>query len=317
MGKRKALGKGLSSLIPEVPRAGAPGVLQLDVGLIRPNPRQPRRSIDDSALKELAGSIRSHGLLQPVVVRRDGEGYCLIIGERRWRAAVEAGVRKIPAIVREAGETQRLEMALVENLQRQALNPLDEARAYQLLIDESGLGHEELARRVGKSRSYVSNLLRILNLDTFVREQIAAGRLSMGHARALAGLVDPDRQRQAARRVVEGSLSVRETEELVALLCRGEAGGGESAAGRQPRKRRQDPNVRAAEERLREALGTAVAIKGSPEKGRIVIEYVSAAELHRLFETLRRAARSAPPPPADPRAVVLPGARTVPPESTG
>jgi ParB family chromosome partitioning protein len=306
MSKRKALGRGLSSLIPDAPPAAAPGVLQIDVGLIGPNPRQPRKSFDEGALEELASSIRAHGLLQPVVVSRDGERYRLIIGERRWRAAVRAGIKTIPAILREADDGERLEMALIENLQRQELNPLEEAQAYQLLVDEFHLAHEDLARRVGKSRSYVSNLLRILNLDEFVRGRVAAGKLSMGHARALAGLPDPALQKQAAETVIKRSLSVRETEALVARLVRGDrAGDGEETDG--GKRSRNDPNVRAAEERLKRAMGTEVRITGGPEKGRIVIEFVNAGELQRLFEMLQRAARSAPPPPADPRTVSLPG----------
>lgn len=306
MSKRKALGRGLSSLIPDAPPTAAPGVLQIDVGLIGPNPQQPRRSFDEGTLKELASSIREHGLLQPVVVSRDGERYRLIVGERRWRAAVQAGLEKIPAILRDVDDRERLELALIENLQRQELNPLEEAQAYQLLVDEFHLAHEELARRVGKSRSYVSNLLRLLNLDQFVREWVAAGKLSMGHARALAGLTDPVAQKQAAETVIKRSLSVRETEAMVARLARAdEAAAGEGTAG--GRRSRKDPNVRDAEERLKRAMGTDVRITGGPEKGRIVIEFVNAGELQRLFEMLQRAARSAPPPPADPRSVSLPG----------
>jgi ParB family chromosome partitioning protein len=306
MSKRKALGRGLSSLIPDAPPPAAPGVLQIDVDLIAPNPQQPRKSFDEGTLDELAASIQAHGVLQPVVLSRDGERYRLIIGERRWRAAMQAGIKKIPAILRDADDRERLEMALIENLQRQELNALEEARAYQLLVDEFQLAHEELARRVGKSRSYVSNLLRLLNLDQFVRELVTTGRLSMGHARALAGLADPAAQKQAAETVVKRSLSVRETEALVSRLARRDGAEDGEGAGERT-KSRKDPNVRAAEEKLKRAMGTEVRITGGPEKGRIVIEFVSARELQRLFEMLQRAARSAPPPPADPRGVSLPG----------
>ena len=316
MSKRKALGRGLSSLIPDAPPTAAPGVLQIDVGLIGPSPQQPRKSFDDGTLEELASSIRAHGLLQPVVVSRDGERYRLIVGERRWRAAVQAGIKQIPAILREVDDRGRLEMALIENLQRQELNPLEEAQAYQLLVDEFHVAHEELARRVGKSRPYVSNLLRLLNLEPSVREQVAAGKLSMGHARALAGLADPAAQKQAAEMVIKRSLSVRETEALVSRLARGDEAGDGAGSG-EGRKSRKDPNVRAAEERLKRAMGTEVRITGGPEKGRIVIEFVNAGELQRLFEMLQRAARSAPPPPADPRSVSLPGRRTGATEGSG
>ena len=219
MSKRNALGKGLSSLIPDTPRAGATGVLSLDVGLIHPSPDQPRKDFADEALEELAGSIRSHGLLQPVVVTRDGDGYRLVIGERRWRAATLAGLSKIPAIVREVGERDRMEMALIENLQRQELNPMEEARAFRLLIDEFDLAHDELAKQVGKSRSHLSNLLRLLNLESFVQSAVESGRLSMGHARALVGLSGAGEQRRLATMVMEGGLSVRALEGLIAAAA--------------------------------------------------------------------------------------------------
>ena len=172
MSKRNALGKGLSSLIPATPSTGSAGVSKLDLGLIHPSPDQPRKHFNEEALQELADSITSHGVLQPVVVTRDGNGYRLIIGERRWRAASKAGLKAIPAIVREVGERDRMEMALIENLQRKGLNPMEEARAYRLLIDEFDLGHEEVAKRVGKSRSYTSNLLRLLSLDGEVQAAV-------------------------------------------------------------------------------------------------------------------------------------------------
>ena len=179
MTKRKALGKGLSSLIPETPPAsGRNGILQIDVGLIRPNPRQPRKVFDATALEELGASIKTHGLLQPVVVRRQGDGYELILGERRWRAAVASGIPKLPALVRDLDERQRLESALVENLQRQDLNPVEEAHACQQLVNDFELTHDELARRLGKSRPRISNLLRILTLDASVLSQVEVGALS-------------------------------------------------------------------------------------------------------------------------------------------
>jgi ParB family chromosome partitioning protein len=296
MSKRNALGKGLSSLIPDTPRAGATGVLSLDVGLIHPSPNQPRKDFADEALEELAGSIRSHGVLQPVVVTRDGDGYRLVIGERRWRAATLAGLSKIPAIVREVGERDRMEMALIENLQRQELNPMEEARAFRLLIDEFNLAHDELAKQVGKSRSHLSNLLRLLNLESFVQSAVESGRLSMGHARALVGLSGAGEQRRLATMVMEGGLSVRALEGLIAA--------GVDGGKKAPRKRR-DPNILAAEDKLKAALGTSVRITGSPRGGRIVIDYVNQAELQRLFELLEKSGRQAPPPPE--RNVRLPG----------
>lgn len=295
MSKRKALGKGLSSLIPETPRAGATGVLSLDLGLIHPSPDQPRKQFDESALEDLASSIRSHGVLQPVVVTRDGHGYRLVIGERRWRAAARAGITKIPAIVREVGERDRLEMALIENLQRQDLNPLEEARAYRLLLDEFDLAHEELAGRVGKSRSHVSNMLRILSLDVNVLEDLAASRLSMGHARALAGLASRKEQKRLAAQVVNRGLSVRDLEALISAAAASAAGQGEQAAGT---RKRRDPNIVAAEDKLKAALGATVRITGSRGRGKIAIDYVNQTELQRLFELLERSGQQAPPPPA-------------------
>jgi ParB family chromosome partitioning protein len=301
MSKRKALGRGLSSLIPEMPRAGATGVLSLDLGLIQPNPDQPRKQFDETALEELASSIRNHGVLQPVIVTRDGSSYRLVIGERRWRAASRAGIAKIPAIVREVGERDRLEMALIENLQRRDLNPLEEARAYRLLLDEFDLAHDELAKRVGKSRSHVSNLLRILNLDDNVLAAVASCRLSMGHARALAGLVSLSEQKRLAAQVLDRGLSVRALEALISAAT-GSGDKGKQAAGT---RKRRDPNIVAAEEKLKAALGAPIRITGSRGRGKIVIDYVNHSELQRLFELLERSGRQAPPPPV--REIRLPG----------
>lgn len=301
MSKRKALGRGLSSLIPEMPRVGATGVLSLDLGLIQPNPDQPRKQFDETALEELASSIRNHGVLQPVIVTRDGSRYRLVIGERRWRAASRAGIAKIPAIVREVGERDRLEMALIENLQRRDLNPLEEARAYRLLLDEFDLAHDELAKRVGKSRSHVSNLLRLLNLDDNVLAAVASCRLSMGHARALAGLTSHSEQKRLAAQVLDRGLSVRALEALISAAT-GSGDKGKQAAGT---RKRRDPNIVAAEERLKAALGAPIRITGSRGRGKIVIDYVNRSELQRLFELLERSGRQAPPPPV--REIRLPG----------
>jgi ParB family chromosome partitioning protein len=301
MSKRKALGKGLSSLIPETPRTGSAGVMTLDLGLIHASPDQPRKNFPDEALEELAGSIRTHGVLQPVVVIKEGEGYRLVIGERRWRAASKAGLTRIPAIVREIGDRDRMEMALIENLQRQELNPMEEARAFRLLIDEFGLAHDELARRVGKSRPHLSNLLRLLNLHDSVQTLVAAGKLSMGHARALAGLETAGEQRRLATMVLEGGLSVRALEALIASA----AGVDAKAGGMAKPGKRRDPNVIAAEEKLKAALGTGVRISSGTRGGRIVIDYVNQAELQRLFEVLEKSGRQSPPPPE--RNVRLPG----------
>ncbi|MFQ5669281.1 MAG: ParB/RepB/Spo0J family partition protein [Acidobacteriota bacterium] len=303
MNKRRALGKGLSSLIPEEPRLEAPGVLQLDPAIIHPSPDQPRKSFDPEQMENLTHSVRAHGLLQPVVVSPDGEGYRLVIGERRWRAAVKAGLARIPAVVREVSARDRLELALVENLQREGLNPVEEARAYNQLVKEFRLSHQALAQRLGKSRAHISNILRILNLTESVQEAIVAGRLSMGHARALAGLADPAAQDRLADRIIRSSLSVRQAEALVARARDRKAAPEGKGAARADTG--QDPNVRAAEDTLKEALGTEVRIEGSAQRGRITIRYRNGRELNRLFEILKRAVHAAPPPAA--RDVTQPG----------
>lgn len=313
--KRNALGKGLSALIPEAPTRSGPGVLQLDIGLIDSSPSQPRRAFPDDGLGELAESIREHGLLQPIIVSRQGERYRLIAGERRWRAASRAGLTRIPAVVRDVTDQQRLELALVENVQRQDLNPIEEARAFEMLVRDFSLSHEDLARRVAKSRPYVSNILRLLSLSEKVMAHVETGRLSMGHARALAALPDHKYQTKVAEQIISQGLSVRRSEALISRLLSmaGDAGGpagrraGEIAEGA-----RRDPNVLDAEERLKRALGTTVRIIGGNARGRIEVHYASARELQRLFEALQRAGRSAPPPPAIESRTILPGSHLRP-----
>jgi ParB family chromosome partitioning protein len=305
MSKRKALGKGLSSLIPERPRDGASGMLQVDLGLIKPSPDQPRRNFDKEHLQELADSMLTHGVLQPLVVTREGDGYRIVVGERRWRAAALAGLKRIPVLVRDVETRDRLEMALIENIQRQRLNPMEEARAYRMLLEAFDLGHEDLAGRVGKSRSYVSNLLRLLSLDENVQAAVEAGRLSMGHARALAGLEDRDAQRRLATRIVEKGLSVREAEELAARASAPATSDTEAKPAR-----RRDPNIRAAEDKLKQSLGAEVRITGNGRRGRIVVDYVNQKELQRLFEILEKAGKMAPPPAE--RSLRLPGGPPAP-----
>ena len=219
--RRPALGKGLSALIPDVPEGPRTGAIEVDVDLLAPNDHQPRILIDDGKLDELAASIRANGIIQPILVCRTGSTYRIIAGERRWRAAQRAGLLKVPVVVRDlpaGAEQQMLELALVENLQREDLNPVDEALAYQRLVDEFGLTQDQIAAAVGKDRTSVANYLRLLRLPDEVRGDLAAGSLSMGHARALLALSDAAAQRQAAREVILRSLSVRETEALVKKL---------------------------------------------------------------------------------------------------
>jgi ParB family chromosome partitioning protein len=282
--RRPALGKGLSALIPDAPDAPRQGVLEVDIDLLAPSDQQPRLVLDDAKLEELAQSIRVNGNIQPILVRRTGAAYRIIAGERRWRAAQRAGLLKMPVIVRdvpEGSERQLLELALVENLQRENLNPVDEALAYQRLADEYGLTQDQIAAAVGKDRTSVANYLRLLRLPQEVRGDLASGVLSMGHARALLALPDAAAQRHAAREVIARSMSVRETESFVRKL--GTPG---DTPRTQPAKATPDVHTRAAEDRLRFALGTKVRILRRAEGGTIEIQFGSEAELHRLYEYL-------------------------------
>jgi ParB family transcriptional regulator, chromosome partitioning protein len=240
--------------------------------------------IDDAKLEELAQSIKANGIIQPILVRRTGAAYRIIAGERRWRAAQRAGLLRVPVIVREmpeGAERQLLELALVENLQRENLNPVDEALAYQRLTEEFGLTQEQIAAAVGKDRTSVANYLRLLRLPQEVRGDLASGTLSMGHARALLSLPDAGSQRQAAREVISRSLSVRETESLVRKLA-----APAQAPPSEPARAAADVHTRAAEDRLRFALGTKVRILRRAEGGTIEIAFGSESELNRIYEYL-------------------------------
>jgi ParB family transcriptional regulator, chromosome partitioning protein len=280
--RRSALGKGLSALIPDTPEPQT-GITELDVDLLRPNEFQPRLRIDDARLEELAQSIRAHGVIQPIVVRRVGETYEIIAGERRWRAAQHAGLRRVPVVVREV-HTQSphefLEMALIENIQREDLNAIEEAIAYRRLGEEFALTQDGIAKAVGKDRSTVANMVRLLKLPDEVQEEVAAGRLSMGHARALLALTDAAAQRTLARDIIARNLSVRETEGLVKKSV--EPAPARAAKEAQP----ADVHTRAAEDKLRLQLGTRVRIVRRGKKGRIEIEFVSEEELIRIYDAL-------------------------------
>ena len=280
MERRPALGKGLSALIPDAPEPRI-GPAEIDIDLLSPNRFQPRRLVDDAALAALAASIRTNGVIQPIVVRKVDGGYQIIAGERRWRAAQRIGMSRVPIVVRDvpAGdERQLLELALVENIQREGLNPIEEADAYRRLSEEFQLSHEAIATAVGKDRTSVANYVRLLKLPDEVRAEVADGRLSMGHARALLGLVDGAAQRRAAREVIARGLSVRETEALVKKLSAPEPSQRTAPA--------VDVNTRAAEERLKLALGTRVHIVRHGAGGSIKVDFNSEDELQRLFEQL-------------------------------
>ena len=278
MVQRRALGRGLAALIPGAEGAGA-SALEIPLAELESNPLQPRRRFEPAALEELAATIRTHGVLTPVVVRRAAHGYQIVAGERRVRAARLAGLTRIPAIVKEASNAQALEMALVENLQREDLNPLEAAEAYRHLVEDFGLTQEEVAGRLGRDRSSVANALRLLRLPRRLREDLAAGILSEGHARALLGLEKAADQLRARDLVVKRGLTVRATEALVRRLRRG-------TPGPSGRPRTGDPNLQALEDQLRVALGTKVRIVRNGKRGTLEINFFSDEDLTRLVELI-------------------------------
>jgi len=289
---RRVLGKGLSALLPGRPAAGAapaPAVnkttehtqLLLSLEAIAPNPLQPRMVFQPDRLEELAASIRANGVIQPIIVRRHGDAFQIVAGERRWRAARLAGLTSVPAIVQDIADPQLLEIALIENIQREDLNPIETAQAFERLGRELGLSHEEIGRRTGKDRTSISNIIRLLKLPKEVQLLLAEHRVSTGHARALLQLPTAEQQVQLAEKTVAMGLSVRQVEAMVqeATSDRPRRGGGPK------RDDPQDPNVRAAAEELERVLGTRVRIvELSDQRGRVEIEYYSQAELDRVFE---------------------------------
>ena len=285
MEKRPALGKGLSALIPDLPEPRSSATVETDIDRLAPNEFQPRAYVDDARLQELAQSIKTNGVIQPIVVRRMGDRFQIIAGERRWRAAKLAGLLRVPIAVRDVAPGQEqslLQMALIENIQRENLNPIEEALAYRRLADEFHLRQEDIAAAVGKDRASVANFLRLLKLSEEIRTEVASGRLSMGHARALLALTDESQQRSTARDVIARSLSVRETESLVKRMT-------ESAAPREaPAPAPVDVHTRAAEEKLKFLLGTRVRIVRRGSGGRIEIDFTSEQELIRIYDQLER-----------------------------
>ncbi|HEY8345810.1 MAG TPA: ParB/RepB/Spo0J family partition protein [Symbiobacteriaceae bacterium] len=280
---KRGLGRGLSALIPEIDPGDRESVVELAVDLIEPNPRQPRKHFDEGKLEELASSIRAKGIVQPIVVRpRDGR-YEIVAGERRWRAAKLAGLKRVPALVRDFSEAEVMEIALIENLQREDLNPLEEAEAYRVLLEECHLTQEELARRLGKSRPQISNTLRLLQLAEPVREELRAGRISVGHAKVLLGVSDPALQERLAARVAQEGLSVRELE---AAVKRQTAGSRSARRGRESREDDLTPELRDIERRLGERLGTPVKLQMGKDRGRIEITFFGEEGLERVLECL-------------------------------
>jgi ParB family chromosome partitioning protein len=279
---KQALGRGLSALLGDAPaKTDVAGQTEIAVDLIEPNPEQPRNRFAEAALDELARSIQSNGIVQPIVVRKNGDKFQIVAGERRWRAAQKAGLRKVPITIKEVSDDKLLELALIENIQRQELNPIEEAQAYRKLIENVGLTQEQLSERVGRERSLIATTMRLLKLPDDIQNLVAEGKLSAGHGRALLLSEDPDVQRRSARNILEKGLSVREAERIVKAWA---------AAASAPRRSiiTKDANIRSAEVKLQRALGTNVKINpnGKRNAGRIEIEYYNLDDLDRLYQLL-------------------------------
>lgn len=282
---RQPLGRGLSALMGEAPVRSdeAPATNELDIDLIEPNPEQPRTRFAEENLNELAASIRANGIVQPIVVRKLGSRYQIVAGERRWRAAQRAELRRVPVVVKEVSDEKMLEIALIENIQRHELNPIEEANAYRKLIDNIGLTQEEVSTRVGKERSLIASSIRLLKLSDRVQRLIIDGKLSFSHGRALLLTDDQNVQNLVAQQAIDEALSVRATEAAVK-----KAGKGESSEKKPSAVRTTDPNVKIAETKLMRHLGTNVKIlsKTGSATGKIEIEYYSNDDLDRIYQTI-------------------------------
>ena len=284
---KKALGKGISALLGEEGKVGAAQTVEVLLEALKPNPHQPRQEFSEGSLRELADSIREKGVLQPILVEagKDGE-YLIIAGERRVRAAKLAGLRSIPVIVRQFSPQERLEIALIENVQREDLTPIEQAQAYRSLMEMAGLNQEQLAQRVGKERSTVANTIRLLKLPEEAREALGKGSISAGHARALLMIMNPLDVTVLLKRIVDSGMSVREAEEAVGALNHGKKGSARSSRSEREISVHADPHVRELEQVLLEKLGTKVEVRGTMKRGKIEISYFSSAELERLLELL-------------------------------
>lgn len=295
MEKRKALGKGLQALIPDTgpaavisikgPAQSVPAgesIVYLNVSEVKPGRYQPRTSFNQEKQQELISSIKEKGVVQPILVRRKGSEYEIIAGERRLRAVKAIGVEKIPAIIRQVSDIDAMEIALIENIQREELNPIEEARAYQRLCQEFGFTQEKIAQSVGKDRTTVTNMLRLLNLPEKIQNFILAGLLSMGHARTLLSVVEQKRQLRLCEKIIEKGLSVRATEQLVKP---------HAAQRRSSQARQADPHTQAAQEELQRVLGTKVVIQHGKKRGRLIIEYFSASDLDRIIDIIAKKTR--------------------------
>jgi ParB family chromosome partitioning protein len=280
MAKRKALGKGLSALIPERETAleEQQGFFQCPIEAIEPNPYQPRQSFGDMDFQELVNSVREKGIITPLLVSKADGGYRLIAGERRWRAAQKAGLTRVPVVVRESTPIESLELALIENIHRKDLNPIEEAQAYSKCLEEGRVTQEALAKKLGRERSTISNMLRLLKLPQPIQQDLIDGRMSMGHARVLAGVVGKDRQMALRDLILRRGLSVRQVEDLAKRQ--------ERASKSSPKSREMDDYIQSLAENLKRQLGTKVEIRKKGKQGRIVIHFYSDEELDRLLELL-------------------------------
>ena len=280
---RKVLGRGLSALLSETTANNSEELKEVEIDLIEPNNLQPRTKFPEQQLEELAQSIKENGIVQPILIRRiNGSRYQIVAGERRWRAAQRAGLQRIPAVIRDVADDKMLELALIENIQRQELNAIEEAQAYKRLIDTLGLTQEVVAQRVGRDRTFVTNYLRLLRLPEDIQGLVEENRISMGHARALLGLDDPEKQRDLARTVVEKSLSVRETERTIKKIINNEKAGPNEGQ----RANVVDANIRLAEAKLRRRFGTQVRILPDQQGngGKIEFHYYNDLDLERIYQ---------------------------------
>lgn len=281
----------MSALLSDTPATANEELLEVDIDLIEPSPMQPRTHFDENRLEDLAQSIRSNGIVQPLLLRRHGARYQLVAGERRWRAAQRAGLQRVPAVVREIPDNKLLELALIENIQRQELNAIEEAHAYKRLIETLNLTQEMVAQRVGRDRSFITNYLRLLRLPDDIQRLVEEEKITMGHARALLGVDDPEIQRRVARNVMEQTLSVRETERAIKRIIAGASPTGATI----PSAKRDDANIRAAETKLRRRFGTQVRVlpNQTGAGGKIEIEYYNDIDLDRIYQLLVNAQETA------------------------
>jgi ParB family chromosome partitioning protein len=284
MEKRPALGKGLSALIPDTPEPTRPSAVEADIDRLEPNDFQPRVHVDDARLHELAQSIRANGIIQPIVVRKVGDRFQIIAGERRWRAAKVAGLLRVPVVVRDVApgtEQSLLEMALIENIQREDLNPIEAARAFERLMDEFDLTQDLVAERTGKDRTTVANAVRLLKLESTIQEWIEEGKLSAGHGRALLAVIDPQLRMRYAQRAARGGLTVRQIERLASRRARGQRAAAEGNV---------DANIKAALEDLQRHLSTKILLhqKTKVRPGQLILEYYDDAQLMGLYDRLMK-----------------------------